>query len=297
VSGAETTYAVLITLALMVNGLAVAGATPLRTLLAPLRDGGLLLRAAAIDVLLVPLILVGPAVLLDLPAGVVAGIAVVAAASNGPIGVALTRIGRGDVPVAVALVTALGAANVVTIPILMMLLVPAAVGVPVGAIAQSLVLLLGLPLAAGAALRRIQERRQRHPEAIARTARRLGAVSSALLALALCSAFAIDPRGVVADADGPVPLIALGGLVLLAGAARLVTRDPVLWRTLWLTLTARSVGVALAVVALHLPRVPGTLSAVLVVGGLTQIVPVSAILIGDRVRRSRPARRPPAVRP
>jgi BASS family bile acid:Na+ symporter len=297
VRSAETTYAILISLALLVNGLAVAGATPLRTLVAPLRDHRLLVRAAAIDVLVVPLVLLGPAVLLDLPTGVIAGVAIVAAASNGPIGVALTRMGRGDVPVAVALVTALGAANVVTIPVLMMILVPAAVGVPVVAIAQSLLLLLGLPLAAGALLRRAQVARRRHPEAIALTARRLGTVASVLLTVALASALAIDPRGIVAAATGPLPVIALVALALLAAAARLVTRDPVLWRTLWLTLSARSVGVALAVVALHLPSVPGTLSAVLVVGGLTQIVPVLLLLVTDRVRRLRARRRTGATRP
>lgn len=284
-NGAGTTYAILIALALLVNGLAVAGTTPLRELLAPLRDRRLLIGAVAIDVLVVPAALLIPARLLDLPVGIVAGLAVLAAASTGPVGVALARIGCGDVPVAVALVTALGAANVVTVPLLMAVLIPSAFGVPFVAILQSLLLLLALPLAAGVALRRAQERRGRHPEAIAGTARRLGAVSTALLLAALVAAAAIDPRGVLADLASPVLLVGPVALLTVGAAARMLTADPARWRALWLTLTARSVGVALAVVGLHLRDVDGALAAVLAVGGLMQIVPVVTLVGMDRRRR------------
>lgn len=298
-SAAEALYGVLIAVALLLNGLAVACAAPLRTLLAPLRERGLLVGAVVLDLVVVPVALLVPAAVLGVPAEAHAGLVLLAAASTGPIGVALTRIGRGDVAVTVSLVTALGVANVVTVPTLMALLLDDAVVVPAFEVGRSLLLLLVVPLAAGALLRRSLERHRQHPEAIARTAGRLGTASTTVLAAALVTGLAIDPVGIVRTLAG-APAVA--GLVMVAAAglcALALTRDGRRRRSLWLTATARAVGVALAVAAIHLPGADLTRSTILAVGGLTQGLPILTLLARDRRgrrRRTAPAgeRRPAA---
>lgn len=281
-SAAEAVYTVLVTVALLLNGMAIACAAPLRELLAPLRERRLLLGAAGLDLVVVPIALLVPAVALDASADMLAGLVLLAAASSGPIGVALSRIGRGDVPLTVSLVTALGVANVATVPLLLALLLPEALAIPVAAVGRSLLLLLVVPLTAGAVLRRVLERWRRHPESVARTARRLGAASSALLAGALTTGFAIDPRGILDALVGPSAVAGVT-LVVVAGLATLtLTRDGRRRRALWLTTTARAVGVALAVAAIHLPDATGTRATVLAVGGLAQALPILLLLGRDR---------------
>lgn len=291
---AETVYGALVTVALLLNGAAVACGSPLRRLLAPLRERRLVVGAVVLDLFVVPLALLGPAAALGVTPEAFAGLVLLAAASTGPIGVALTRIARGDVAATVSIVTALGVANVVTVPALMLLLLDEPLVVPVAAVGRSLVVLLVAPLAVGALVRRVLERRQRHPEAIARTARVLGSASTLVLGGALLTGLAIDPAGILRTAVGAP---AVTGLVMVGAGglgAAVLTRDRRRRRALWLTATARSVGVALAVLALHLPDATDARATVLAVGGLGQGLPL-LILLGrdrwDRRRRGRGDRR------
>jgi predicted Na+-dependent transporter len=290
VSTAESAYSLLITAGLLLNGLAVAGGTPVRALLAPLRDRGLLLGAVAVDLVVVPAALLLPTLVLDLRPGETAGLVLLAAASTGPIGIALTRIGRGDVPATVAIVTALGTANLVTVPALLAVLLPEAAGVPALEVGRTLLLLLVAPLGAGAVLRHLLGRRRWHPEAVARLARRLGAASTACIGAAVTVGLAIDPRGIVGELLGPPLVPALLMIAVAWVAAVLLTTDGPRRRSLWLASTARSVGVALAVAAIHLPGSAETRAAVLAVGGLTQALPI--LLLLGRDRWARPAGAP-----
>lgn len=292
-TGAEFAYAVLITTGLLLNGLAVGLAAPLRALLAPLREWRLLAGVVVVDLLVVPAGLLVPAALAGADPEVTAGLVLLAGASTGAIGVALTRIGRGDVPVAVSIVTALGAANLVTVPLLMAVLLPEAVTVPLVAVGRSLLVLLVLPLVAGSQLRRLLERRRLHPEAVARTARRFGSSSTVVIGAALATGFAIDPRGILGALAG-VPALSGVTMVVAAGlAAAVLSRTVRRRRALWLTMTARSVGVAVAVAALHLPDADTTRATVLAVGGLTQILPILLLLGRDRwARHGGPGRGP-----
>ncbi len=284
---AELGYAVLITTGLLLNGLAVGLSAPLRDLLAPLREWRLLAGVLVVDLLVVPAGLLVPAAVAGAEPAVTAGLVLLAGASTGAIGVALTRIGRGDVPVAVSIITALGAANLVTVPLLMAVLLPEAVTVPIDAVGRSLLVLLVLPLVAGTQLRRLLERRRRHPEAVARTARRLGSASTFVIAAALVTGFAIDPRGIL-GALGGVPALSGVTMVVAAGlAASALSRSGRRRRALWLTMTARAVGVAVAVAALHLPGADTTRATVLAVGGLTQLLPILLVLSHDRWARLR----------
>lgn len=286
-SGAASAYSVLITLALLLNGMAVACTSPLRDLLAPLRERSLLLGAVVIDLIVVPVALLVPAAVGGASAETYAGLVLLAASSTGAIGVALTRIGRGDLPVTVSLVTALGVANLLTVPLLMALLLPEAITVPVTAVARSLLLLLVLPLTAGAVLRWSLTRLRRHPESVARTARRLGTASTLVLGLALATGLGIDPAGVVDALVGIAALAALCSVAAAGVAALVLTDDGPRRRSLWLIGTARAVGVALAVAAIHLPGAAETRATVLAVGGLTQALPILVLLGRDRWVRSR----------
>ena len=281
-STAESVYSVLIALGLLLNGLAIASGTPMRVLLAPLGDRRLLLGAVVIDLVLVPVALLAPAVVLALQPGETAGLVLLAAASTGPIGIALTRIGRGDVPATVAIVTALGTANLVTVPVLLAVLLPEAAGVPAHEVGRTLLLLLVVPLAAGGVLRRVLARRRWHPEAVTRLTRRLGAASTACIGAAVTVGLAIDPRGIVVQLLGPPLVPALLMISMAWMAATLLTGDGPRRRALWLTSTARSVGVALAVAAIHLPGAADTRATVLAVGGLTQALPILLLLARDR---------------
>ena len=284
-STAESAYSLLITAGLLLNGLAVAGGTPVRALLAPLRDRRLLLGAVAVDLVVVPAALLLPTLVLDLRPGETDGLVLLAAASTGPIGVALTRIGRGDVPATVAIVTALGTANLVTVPALLAVLLPEAAGVPALEVGRTLLLLLVAPLGAGAVLRHLLRRRRWHPEAVARLARRLGAASTACIGAAVTVGLAIDPRGIAGELLGPALVPALLMIAVAWVAAVLLTTDGPRRRSLWLASTARSVGVALAVAAIHLPGSAETRATVLAVGGLTQALPILLLLGRDRWAR------------
>lgn len=286
-SRVELAYSVLVTAALFVNGLAVAGGTPLRDLIAPLRERRLLAGAFVLDLIVVPTALLVPAMLLGSDAGTVAGLVILAAASAGPIGVALARIARTDVASAVALVTLLGLANLVTTPLLMLLLLPAALHVPALELGRSLLLLLAVPLGAGAVLRRTLVRRRWHPERTARLVRRLGATSSLLLATAVTVGFLIDPPAIVDALIGPPAVSGLVMLTAVGGGAALLGLGAQRGRSVWLVTTARSVGVGLAIVAIHLPEALAARATVLAVGGLTQAVPVLALLAVNRRERAR----------
>lgn len=283
----ELAYSLLVTAALLVNGLAVAGGTPVRELLAPLRERRLLASALLLDLVVVPTALLVPAALLGSDPGTLAGLVILAAASAGPIGVALTRIARADIATSVALVSLLGVANLITTPLLMTLLLPTALHVPALELGRSLLLLLVLPLAAGVLLRRTLLRRRWHPERTARLIRRLGATSSLLLAGAVTVGFLIDPRAIVRDVSGPPALAGLAMLVVTGGVIGLLGLDRRRARSLWLVTSARSVGVGLAIVAIHLPDTLAARTSVLAIGGLTQALPLLVLLALARWERRR----------
>ena len=148
-TGTETLYTSFLILALVLNGVALTGATPLHVFFAPLRETRLVSSAVSLDTLMVPFLVIGLAMLLGLDDITIAGLVIVVAASAGPIGVALARIARGDVALAVTLVTGIGLLNLLTVPLLSGLLLPDSVPLPVGPVLTSLASLLVLPLLGG----------------------------------------------------------------------------------------------------------------------------------------------------
>lgn len=277
-TGVEALYGVFLVLALVLNGIAVAAVTPLASLAAPLREGGLMLRVLVLDLALVPLIVVGMGVLLDVDEVTRAALVIVSAASCGPISIALTRLARGDVPLSVTLVVGLGALNLVTVPIVTDLLLPSGITIPLGALFSSLLGLAVVPLVLGRVVGTIATRARVPAGRLARglsAARRTGDVA---LGGAIATALLLDTRAVLDVLTGRVLIVALVAMVLVALAARVITSDRARVRTIAIAINARAVGLALTLASLHLGAVPGLRATILAYGGITQLVPILVVL-------------------
>ena len=274
----------LLVLALMLNGVAIAGKTELHRLFARLRDARTMTLIVVLDLVAVPLVVVGSATLLDVDPVTRAGLVVVAAASCGPIGMALTRIARGDVPLSVTIVLGLGALNLLTVPLVTGLLLPEGLTIPLPSLLTSLVGLAIAPLVLGRVVARLLARADRGPQQTAAVLARAGRVADVSLAGAIGMALLLEPRAVLGALVGPVLPIALVTMTAVVVAARAITQDAAARRTIAMTVNARAVGLALAVATLHLGDVEGLRAVVLAYGGLTQAAPV---LVALAVRRFR----------
>lgn len=281
----ETVYGVLLISALLLNGVAITASTPLRSLLAPLREGGLITRIVLLDVVLVPIVAVLAANALGVDPVTRAAIVIVAAASTGPIGMALTRIARGDVPLSVTLVVGLGALNLITVPLVTELFLPSGITIPLSSLLSSLLGLAVAPLVLGRLLAVVLER-SRSGEPTVRTMRRIAQRGSDVLLLGAVSvALFIEPRAVFDAFLGPVTIVAVIVMLVVAVGARVVTSDAARVRTLAVVLNARAVGLALTVATIHLGTVEGMRASILAYGGLTQIVPLAVVLLLRRRSR------------
>jgi len=282
----ETLYAALLVIALVLNGIAITSDTSLRALIAPLREGGLVLRAIGLDVVLVPLIVVGLAVLLDVDPITRAALVIVSASSTGAIGMALTRIARGDVALSVTLVLLLGALNLVTVPLITGILLPTSIALPLVSLITGLLGLAVAPLIIGRLVSILMRRSRGTGSTSERFNRAIRRASDLLLGAAVTVALLLEPEAVLDALLGPVALIALAAMVGITIAARLVTSDPTRVRTLSLVINARAVALALAIATLYLSDVEGLRSTILAYGGLTQVVPITAILLLRRFGRT-----------
>jgi bile acid:Na+ symporter, BASS family len=275
----ETAYAALLIIALVLNGIALAGSTPLRVFFAPLRERRLVAGVVALDLVVVPLVAVGLAVLLRLDPVTRAALVIVAAASCGPIGIALSRVARGDMPLAVTTVVGLGALNIATVPLITRVLLPDSIPLGPLTIATSLLGLVIAPLLTGRLVDHLTTRlavahaRREHWLAV------IGRAADVSLAGAVGVAVFLEPQAAIEVLRGPVSLIALVVMTTVTLAARLITPDPARRRSIAITVNARAVGLALTLTALHLGDVPGLRTTVLAYGGLTQVVPLLVVLL------------------
>lgn len=281
----ETLYGVLLVVALVLNGIAIATVTPLRVLAAPLREHGLVLRVLLLDVVLVPIVALGLTVLLDVDPVMRTALIIVSAASTGPIGIALARIARGDVPLGVTMVVGLGAFNIITVPIVTTLLLPTDVALPLGGLLASLLGLSVAPLVVGRLLDRVLVIRRVTAAARARLVAAARRSSDVVLAGAILLALLIDPVAVLDALRGPLSVAAVVMMLVVLAGARLVSSDPVRVRTLAVVLNARAVGLALTLATLHLGAVEGLRAMILAYGGLTQVVPLAVVLAARRFGR------------
>jgi BASS family bile acid:Na+ symporter len=279
---------VTLVIALVLNGFALAAGTPLRAFFAPLREARLIVSILALDLIVVPAVAIGLALVLDLDAVTRTALVIVVAASCGPVGIALSRAARADIPLAVSTVVGLGALNLVTVPLVTGLLLPDSVMLPPATLAWSLLVLVIAPLVTGRVLDAISVRVRMRPERRAQALTIIGRGADLALAGAMGVAVLLDPRTTLEVLLGPVTLIGLAVMGTVTLAARTITPDPARRRTIAITVNARAVGLALTITALYLGDVPGLRATVLAYGGLTQVVPLLVILLTRRFRRHTP---------
>lgn len=287
-------YTLLLAASLWLNGLVIVAAQPLPVLFRPLRSPRLLGGSLAIDVVLVPATMLALAWLWSgITDEMRVGLVVIAAASAGPIGSVLTRIVRGDQPLAVSLITVFGGLNLVTVPVLSALLLRATVPVPLGPVITSMALLVIAPLVCGYVWARVSARRQASGDRKARQLRFFSAASSLSLAVAIMIAVTFDYVRVVELLLGPIGLLSVITMTVITVATYLVGHT---WQervTLMVVLNARGAGLALIVGALHFGDVDDVQATVLAFSLVTQAVPALLVLIAkrwlDRPRTSRTA--------
>lgn len=279
VAGLETLYGLLLVGALVLNGIAIAGNTPLSALFEPVREGRLLGRIVALDLLIVPAVVVGTATLLGVGPVGLAGLVIVSAASSGPIGMALTRIARGDVPLSVTLVVGLGMLNLVTVPLVTWLLLPAGITIPITSLMTSLAGLAVAPLLIGRLFARVTQAARLSGPTVLRILAGVRRTGDVLLLGAIATALLLEPSEVLEALTGPVLIVAVVAMLAISLTARLVTSDPRRVRTVAITVNARAIGLALTLATLHLGDVAGLRAVILAYGGLTQMVPVLTVLL------------------
>jgi bile acid:Na+ symporter, BASS family len=287
VRSVETLYTVLLVAALALNGIALTGATPLRELFEPLREPRLIASTVGLDALVVPAIVIGAAFLLRLDDVTLAGLVIVAASSAGPIGIALSRVARGDVPLSVTLVTGIGLLNLITIPIVSALLLPQSVPFPLAPVMSSLVGLLIVPLLLGRLFSILADRRQASSERRSKVLDIVGRSATVCLVGAVTVALFLEPELALEVLAGPVTLVAVIAMAAVTLLARAISSDPARRRTIAVVINARAVGLALTLTALHFGDVPGLRATVLAYGGLTQLVPIVVVVGARQLERLR----------
>lgn len=276
-------YTLLLAVSLWLNGIVIVAAQPLPVLFRPLRNPRLLGGSLAIDVVLVPATILA---LAWLSSGITheirVGLVVIAAASAGPIGSVLVRIVRGDQPLAVSLITAFGGLNLVTVPLLGAVLLRATVPFPVGPVATSMMALVIAPLVCGYVWARVRGWRQVSAERQSRLLRRISAASSLSLSAAIMIAVTFDFARVIELLLGPVGLLSVVTMTVIATAAYCVGRTFDERATLTVVLNARGAGLALIVGALHFSQMDDVRATVLAFSVVTQVVPSLLVLIAKR---------------
>lgn len=273
-------YTVLLVVSLWCNGIVTVSRQDFRELFAPLANRRLLGGSLLIDVLLVPAVMVTLIFLLPgITDGMRIGLVLIAAASTGPIGAVLTRIVRGDVPLATSLITAFGVLNLVTVPLIGALLLGRTVPFPLVPVMSSMLQLVFLPLAIGTVWRRIAVKRK---VALARREaqmRVLSVISTVFLAAAALVALAVDFVQVVKMLAGPIGVLALLTAAATTLAAFAVGDSRARRVTLTIVLNARAGGLALTVTALHFAHTPDVRATVVAFSIVTQLFPTLTVLI------------------
>jgi len=290
VRGIETLYTTLLVSALVLNGIVLTATARLRDLFAPLRQRRIVASSLCLDTIIVPVIVIGLALLLRVEDVTLAGLVIVAAASAGPIGIALARVARADIPLAVSLVTGIGLLNLFTVPAFSRLLLPASIPLPFGALLSSLVGLLLVPLLLGRLFGGLLVRLRTKSATRTQVLALIGTLASVSLAGAIGVALFLEPQLALQALTGPVTPIAIVTMVVVTVIARAITPDAARRRTIAVVINARAVGLALTITAVHFGDIPGLRATVLAYGGLTQLVPIVVVLGARRLYRRRSIR-------
>ena len=225
-------------------------------IVAPLRNGRLVVLALIANFVLVPALAYGIAAVIPIDESLRTGLIVLAAAGGAPFLPKLVQVANGPIALGVGLMVLLMVVTIAYLPIVLPLLLPG-VEVDPGAIAQSLIVLMLVPLAIGLLIR----------ANAAETAAEYGPVFTKASSLAIVVLMVV---GLGLSARNIVGLLGTGGIVALllfvAGSFAigfvLGGGDPGVRSVLGLGTAQRNVSAALVVAAQNLG--PDTLTFVLV---------------------------------
>ena len=281
-------YQLALILTLWITGLGLGMSFRPGQILRTLRRGGLLARAAVLDVVLVPLLVWALAQAFSVPDHYVTGLLLVGMASGGPLGIKAAQLACADLPLAIALVVVLEAANALAIPVWAALLLPPGVHASMRPVVATLLLLVLAPLLVGMAFR------ARWPAMALRLARWAPPLSTVGLLVVIIILLWRYAR-IVADAFaavGPAAMIgvllALASGWLLGGPAR-STRA-----TTALVTGVRASAPALAIAHASFPNLAEVSVAIVAFGMFSVLLPVLfAIAIGRTAQGREPSTQAP----
>lgn len=145
----DVVYETTLLITLWGAGFAVGLSASPAQVVTPLKRRSLLLRAAGLDMVAIPLFVWAVLEVAGLPQDEQVGLLLVGAAAAGPLGVKAAQIAGADVVLAFAVVVLLELSNAVAMPLMAAILIPEGVEVPVGSIVGTLVVVVVLPVVAG----------------------------------------------------------------------------------------------------------------------------------------------------
>jgi BASS family bile acid:Na+ symporter len=274
----DTLYGIGIVVTLWGTAISLGASNHTRALRLAAQRRGLFVRLLVLDAVLVPLVVVGLVGVLAVPTDYALGLLVVGTAAAGPLGLKTSQLGRGDMPLAIALVIALELTNIVTMPIWARFVLPVSVDLPLVEIWRTLLLSVLLPLVIGFGIQHVAGRMA---VTIARWA---AAISTVALVMVLVVVFIRDGSMILAALGTGAPSVAIGTiLVALALGWWLGGPDPASRRTAALVSSVRASTIALAVTTVAFGAGSPATSSVVVFGLCSLlVVPGAALVLGFR---------------
>ena len=206
----------------------------------------------------VPLLALGLTAVLQLPPGIAAGLALVAAVPGGTMSNVFTYFGRGNIALSISLTAVTTVASLVTTPLVLGLLVAAHLPddfqMPTGRIAFEIAVVLLCPLAAGMA---IGARIPAHRDLFSRWSIRISLAFIGAMVVGGAGAGRLDPQ-----AYGALGLASIFGFCVLASAfaflgSRVARFSPPDRLAIGIEATIRNTNLALLVKASLFPAVAG----------------------------------------
>lgn len=267
---ADLVYQVSLVLALWATGVGLGLSSDVSGFLAPLRRTTLLIRILALDVVVLPLVVKGLTLLVDVPTDGSVGLILVGIASAGPLGIIATRIAGGDARAAASFVVVLEAVNALAIPLWVIVLLPDGVDVSPRRVLATLLGLIIAPLAVGAVVRRSRGR------AVERWARPLAIASNALVLVIVVAVLLGNGSDVMDSLTNGVALVALLSVIVALGSGWLAggpTRDTRI--AVALVTGVRANGLALAIAQASFPDRAAVQTAVVAFGVLSALLPLA----------------------
>ena len=279
--GLDTAYAVALAVTLWATAIGLGASHGVRAIGVGLARRGLFGRLLLLDVIVVPLIVLGLVRLLAVPNDHAVGLLIVGTAAAGPLGLKTAQLARGDVPLAIALVIVLELVNIVAMPIWAVIVVPDAVMLPLVEIWRTLIIGILIPLSLGFA---IHARGQRFAPAVGRWSAPLSTIGLVLVI------------AIVLVRDGSAVLdSAVSGVLTVAAATILASMilgwwiggpDPATRRTAALVSSVRANAVALAVATTAFGATAPATGAIVVFGLCSVVIaPAVATILGWRSSR------------